>query len=215
MSDPKSKVYDYQRWQLPSLDKTAGNDDGLPAISRRELQGLEEQARAKGFEIGKWEGLEAGKAEAEQRAQQLAAILEAAAKPLADLDQQVARELAGLAMTIAGFLVKKELSVAPEAVLGVVEDAMAALPPQFDAAEQKISVLLHPEDLALVTEMITEQPDKQGWQLVASPEITRGGCQISTPDSFIDASLEKRSEIILASLLDAYQNHAEQQAEEP
>ena len=43
------------RWQAPNVGHVARE-----AYSEEELEAIEQQARAKGHEVGRWEGLEAG-----------------------------------------------------------------------------------------------------------------------------------------------------------
>lgn len=201
----------YRRWQAPSLDisRRGASNDNTP-VSQKEMEALEEQARAKGFEIGKWEGLEAGKADAEARARQLTALLDSVAKPLQKFERQLAEELAGLAVKLGGLLAGKALAVDPEALLNVIEEALAELPPD----QQQLNVLMHPEDVALISDYVgvnqagkgTAGGENRPWRLLEDPAIARGGCQISTPDSFIDATLTQRCETLLNALLEARAN---------
>lgn len=197
LSDFDSAILSYQRWQVPALDKSAKNDSNV--LTEKQLHDLQQQARGKGFEIGKWEGLEAGKAEAEQRVRQLTQLLDAVAAPLARIDRQVAEELTQLAVTIARLLYQNELSSSPEAVLRMVQEALAALPQE--AAGEPISIFMHPDDIALIAELA--DVERRNWRLIAKPDLERGGCQVSTPDSYIDGSVAARCQVLLAELLES------------
>ena len=61
---------------------------------------------------------------------------------------------------------------------------------------------MHPQDIALVVEHFGQDTIiKNNWQLVESPSIKRGGCEINTENNSVDVSIERRCKDIFARFL--------------
>ena len=60
--------------------------------------------------------------------QQLGSILEFMSRPLAEVDAQVQRQLALLAGAIARQVVRRELKIHPDDIVGVIRDTVSLLP---------------------------------------------------------------------------------------
>jgi flagellar assembly protein FliH len=93
-----------------------------------------------------------------------------------------------LAMTLVRQLLRREIRAEPGEIVAVVRSAMALLP----VAARNVCVHLHPEDAALVREVLTSSGDERPWRLVVDPLAGRGGCKVTTEDSYIDASVNSR-----------------------
>ena len=119
------------------------------------------------------------------------------AKPFEELDAEVERELLTLAMTLARQIVRRELKTDPTQIIGIVREAIAALP----VAARDVRVHLHPEDAAVVRQNLAPTESERAWQLVEDPVMARGGCQITTATSRVDARLETRLGAILSELM--------------
>ena len=187
---------DFRRWELPQVgaapESPATTDAAPPQPTVRELEALEQQARDEGRAAGLAEGRAAAQQELCERMAQLDAVYEAAARPLQAFDEQVAQELARLAMVVAGRVVARELQLAPELVVRAVREAADALP----AATRELRVHLHPQDLALLRELGAAE---RHWQLLADPALARGDCRLESEHSRLDARVETR----LAAVVDA------------
>ncbi len=188
---------DYERWHVPEVgDSGAGSQGGAgPAmLTARQLERLQQQAYEEGLALGKREGMEQGRALVQEQARRLAALCQALAEPLRELDETVVDELTQLAIAVARQLVRRELKTDPGQVVAAVQGALAALP----VASRELRIHLHPEDAALVREAMTLAP---GWQLVEDGAITRGGCRVESDVSRVDATVEQRLAAIAAELL--------------
>jgi flagellar assembly protein FliH len=175
---------DARPWELPSVGRKSG---GGPLTAGR-LESIEEEARESGRAAGYEEGLAAGRAEVMRRAAQLDRVLASLAQPVSHLDDEVEKELLELVMAITRRLIRRELKTDPGEVIGVVREAIAALP----IGERKITVQLHPEDARLVKEVFGELDGGPVCRIVEDAAMTRGGARISTEISIIDATLESR-----------------------
>lgn len=161
------------------------------------LADLQAEAYQEAFEQGLAEGREAGRAEVRAQVERLAGMFYDLAKPFEVLDSEVERELLTLAMALARQIVRRELKADPSQIIGIIREAIAALP----VAAREVRVHLHPEDAAVVRQHLAPTESERAWALVEDPVMARGGCQITTATSRIDARLETRVGAILSELL--------------
>ena len=84
----------------------------------------------------------------------------------------------------------------PGQVVAAVREAIKVLP----LSSQKISLHLHPEDVELVRSVLSLDEMSPSWAVVEDPLITRGGCQVDTDLSHIDATVENRLAAVIAGL---------------
>ena len=161
------------------------------------LVDLQAEAHKEAFEQGLAEGREAGRAEVRAQVERLAGMFYDLAKPFEVLDAEVERELLTLAMALARQIVRRELKTDPTQIIGIIREAIAALP----VAAREVRVHLHPEDAAVVREHLAPTERERAWSIVEDPVMARGGCRINTNTSRIDARLETRLGAILSELL--------------
>ena len=161
------------------------------------LADLQAEAHKEAFEQGLAEGREAGRAEVRAQVDRLAGMFYDLARPFEVLDAEVERELLTLAMALARQIVRRELKTDPTQIIGIIREAIAALP----VAAREVRVHLHPEDASVVREHLAPMESERAWAIVEDPVMARGGCQITSATSRIDARLESRVGAILSELL--------------
>jgi flagellar assembly protein FliH len=186
------------RWTAPDVAKvsaTAGHKAPLPTVSG--LADLQAEAHKEAFDQGLAEGREAGRAEIRAVVQKLEGMFYDLAKPFEELDAEVERELLTLALALARQIVRRELKTDPTQIIGIIREAIASLP----VAAREVRVHLHPEDAAVVRENLAPTESDRAWQLVEDPVMARGGCQITSATSRVDARLETRLGAILSELM--------------
>lgn len=217
---PAESLTAYERWELPNHNPPPAPPEPAPAeelpletvepLTLEQLEAIQKEAYDEGFNIGKEEGLAAGHKEGMEQAmkagakqiaaevQRLHQIIQAFTEPLAEVDERVEEELVALAVAIARQLVRRELKTDPKQIVGVVREAMSALPAQA----RNVRIHLHPEDAAIVREhLLIGDRDEEAWRLVEEPLLTRGGCRIHTEHSQVDATVEKRLNAVVSTLL--------------
>jgi flagellar assembly protein FliH len=177
------------RWDVPTIAKLKGDE---PVTAGR-LEALQKEAYEEAFEKGHAEGLAAGEAAAKARAERLEALLRALARPLDGLDATVEKQLVELAMAVVKQLFRREIRVEPAHIIGVVREAIQLLP----VASRNVQVHLHPEDAELVRELLAPADHEPAWVIIEDPLLTRGGCQVTTDNSQIDATAESRLRSII------------------
>ena len=161
------------------------------------LADLQAEAHKEAFAQGLAEGREAGRAEVRAQVERLSGMFYDLAKPFEVLDAEVERELLTLAMALARQIVRRELKSDPTQIIGIIREAIAALP----VAARDVRVHLHPEDAAVVRDNLAPTESERAWTMIEDPVMARGGCQITTATSRIDARLETRLGSILSELL--------------
>ena len=155
------------------------------------------EAYDQGLAEGLAEGRDAGRTEVNAQVARLSGMFHELAKPFEVLDQEVERELLNLAMALARQIVRRELKADPTQIIGILRDAIEALP----AAAREVRVHLHPEDAAIVRANLAPADSAPAWGIVEDPVMSRGGCLVKTATSRIDARLETRLGAILSELL--------------
>jgi flagellar assembly protein FliH len=207
MSEPAAAA----RWQLPEIDGP------LLSPKRRvtDLSAIEREAWEKGYADGREAATaavhneqQATTLELDRRVQNLAAILDFMAKPIAALDEEVQRQLVALAGAIARHIVRRELKTNPDEIVAVIRATVALLP----LAARDVRVHLNPEDARLVRARLAEASGDRAWSIAEDPIISRGGCRVSSENSTIDAQVEQRIGAAIAAAMGDSRNAA---AEEP
>jgi flagellar assembly protein FliH len=181
-------------WAAPDMNAPAANQK-RPTVSG--LADLQAEAYKEAFEQGLAEGREAGRGDVRAQVEKLAAMFYDLAKPFEVLDAEVERELLTLAMALARQIVRRELKTDPTQIIGIIRDAIAALP----VAAREVRVHLHPEDAVVMRQNLAPTESERAWTIVEDPVMARGGCQIMTTTSRIDARLETRLGAILSELM--------------
>jgi len=184
--------------------KSAARGRG-PQMTAAELAKLQEQARQEAYEQGRKEGFEFGHNEAleqyrqqfEERLASFDRILQSFQKPFENLDEQVESEIVELVISMVKQLVRREVKLDPNHVVGVVREAMSALP----VSSQDITLVLHPEDAEIIREVFSLSEKEQSWRIVEDPVLKPGGCRVVSGDSQIDATLESRLDALIAPLI--------------
>lgn len=187
------------RWELPDVEAPAHasqRDGNKAGISLEELEALQKQAydegfiegRKAGFEQGLQEGRQAGEQQARELAQRIRGVFDTLSQPLQELDEAVEEQLLAMVMQLAQQLVRRELQTQPGEVLGVVREAVGLLP----VGSRDVQIYLHPEDAAFLRDAWSDKEEAATWRLVEDPSLSRGGCQVVTPISRVDATVEQR-----------------------
>jgi flagellar assembly protein FliH len=200
----------WQRWQMGSLNPRAAEppealfamppEPAPPPIDFAALDAMREGARKEGYAQGYTQGqtqgygdghregyargLEAARNEAAQL-QALAANFRGA---LSGVDDQVARALVSLALDVARQLVRSTLADDPSVLLPAVRELLTSEPALCGSP----SLLLHPDDVALVETHLHGELAAAGWSVRADPCVARGGCIASAASGERDATLPTR-----------------------
>lgn len=190
-------------WSAPQIDgRLAAGRHGARAAS--ELDEAAQRVWREAEEAGRAEGIAAGQRQIAQQMQALEAqgaalqaMIQALARPLADVDDEVHAQIAQLAIAVARGLLRRELRTDPAQVIGIVRDTVALLP----ASARGVRVVLHPDDASLVRERLAAPHSGEAWSIAEDPVLSRGDCRVIAEYAEIDARLENRLAAALASLV--------------
>jgi flagellar assembly protein FliH len=217
-SSHKSAKYDADvvatKWQLPSMGAaTAGvfrNEPDKPAEpeleeeassipTAEEIEQWHQQAHQEGYDEGYKEGLSKAASELAQQKQELQALIDFFEHPLNALNDEVTEQLNVLVVSLAQQLVRREIRSEPGEIIGLIRESVQLLP----ASARRIRITLNPDDAELVrkTLQLDKSEEEMSWKLVEDPMITRGGCEIRSNKSVINATLENRLQALAASIL--------------
>ncbi|MDH5395880.1 MAG: flagellar assembly protein FliH [Gammaproteobacteria bacterium] len=195
------KLTAYERWELPLVNKPDAVTSVTPVVTAQELETIQQQAYTEGFELGQKEGFDQAKALSDKNNAALLSIIELLSEPLKNFDEDIVGQLAQLSMIVARQVVRRELHTKESEIVGVVREAMNALP----ASTRKIILNLHPEDAEIVRNAFSlsqaSESEETRWKVVEDPMLTRGGCMISSENSRIDATVESRLNRVITTLL--------------
>ncbi len=192
---------DCSAWVLPDVsDQRGAGASGRPGsglLTAKQLEAIQKQAYEEGFAQGHKDGSDAGQTQIQARVRRLDQLMAALATPFAELDQRVEQELVTLAMAVARQLVRREIKTDPGQIVAVVREALSALP----IASQNVRLHMHPEDAALVRTALSLTEGEHAWRIIEDGLQSRGGCQLVTDTSRIDAGVETRLAAIIATVL--------------
>ncbi|ORU94103.1 MAG: flagellar assembly protein FliH [Cycloclasticus sp. symbiont of Bathymodiolus heckerae] len=205
MSKSPSEKEGVTAWAFPSFVESASVDVELGSVrapTAGDLEKLQRQtideAAKKGYDDGFAKGLKTSEAQIAQKVRSLESVIQSLASPFEEFDERVENEIASLAIQISKQLIRRELKVDSGQVVGVVKEALAALP----SSSQNIQLFLHPEDAVLVKSALSlDGAGETRWQIIEDPVVTRGGCRVATDASTIDATIENRLAAIIAQAL--------------
>ncbi len=149
-------------------------------------------ARTQGYQDGYRDGLVAldsfKQSFAVQASGQISQVVHALDQALGELEQRMAISLAQVATELARQVVRSELSLRPALVAQVAREAVNTVL----ASARQISLLVHPDDHALVAAGCQDALAARGARLLALASIQRGGCRVESDAGVVDAGIAAR-----------------------
>lgn len=185
-------------WGPPQVDPSGRERAGQGGVvTAGVLEDLQQEAYREAYSQGLRDGFAAGQEQVRMQVDRLSQLLTDLARPMEELDAQVSEQLVALAVALARQLVRRELRQDPTQIISIVREAIGQLP----VAARDVRVQLHPEDAAIVREHLATATHERAWTLVEDPMMMRGGCQVVTAASHVDARLETRLGALLSELM--------------
>ena len=189
---------DFRRWEAPRVDLETGIEGRDPrTMTTEELDALSRQAHERGFQKGRWEGLEAGHAEISAQVERLGQLMQALAAPLKQVDAEVEHELVQLAAAIAEQVVLRELATSPEVLLSLVKQAIA----EIRDSSRPVALHLNPDDARMLRHNLPSADETERWQIVEDTALASGEIRVTAGDSIVDAGVHTRVASLVAQSL--------------
>ncbi|WP_088330198.1 flagellar assembly protein FliH [Lacimicrobium sp. SS2-24] len=152
----------------------------------------------KGLEEGKAEGLEAAREQVDKQLAEWQSLIQQLVEPVAKVDDELEKELVQLAVSLARAVIRTEVQTNDKVILQALSEGLKVLPIQ----EKGYQIHLHPEDVQLIREHFSATDiESHNWQLIETPDMTRGGCDIVTQNNAVDLSVERRVRQVLDTFL--------------
>lgn len=171
----------------------------LEDINEQVYKEVHDKAQQQGYQAGQQAGYQAGLEQGQQQIQQTVANLNGIIASLNDLlqaqDDQTEQALVNLAVTIAGSILERELTIDSSQILNIVKQCVECLP--MDASTVTIS--LSQLDYDLLAEHSEILPN---WKLKVDSTLTTGGCRASSDYSLIEHTLEEQFQQTVNSLVE-------------
>ncbi|MBU3022209.1 flagellar assembly protein FliH [Aestuariibacter sp. A3R04] len=186
--------------------RQAAHDEGFnegkqAGFEQGQAAGFEEGKQAgyaEGLQLGKDEGLQQGEAHINELASAWSALADNLAAPLAQVNDDTRRQLVKLAVALSRAVVRTEVTTNESCILQALSEGLKALP----ASETNYQIAMHPDDIELVKSHYGEDSvSEKGWQLIETPAMARGGCDITTAQNAVDVSIERRCRDVLDKFL--------------
>lgn len=178
----------------PGSAAPGASTEALEARHRAEL----DAARNEAFQRGLEEGRRQAASQLESSLARLARSLEELAGLKPRLRAEAERGLVELSLAIARRVLRRELHIDPEAVLGLVKAAL-----EKAALREVTEVRLHPAHAAAVRSHLARIGAPQAIQIREDPSLEAGAVLVETARGAIDASLETQLDEIGRGLADA------------
>lgn len=151
---------------------------------------------------GRREGLDEARQELESATQALAQAVEEISRLRDILAKNSRTDMLRLVMAIAEQVILREVNVAPETVLSIIENAL-----QASVRADQYRVHINPADLELVSKQkplfLASISGLRNLSVEADQTITRGGCRIESELGDVDATIETQLETIQQALNEA------------
>jgi len=187
--------------EVPSIAWLAA---GAPAVTapppQREAEPLA-QAPPEALQAAFREGEAAGRAAAQSQirplVERVAHTIEELAAVRPRLREQAERDVVRLAVAIARRIVRRELTIDPQAVAGLVKAAIEQL-----AAAERIRVRVHPDDAAAVRNSLAQAGRAESIEVTGDAALERGSAIFETEGGTLDASAETQAAEIERGLTD-------------
>lgn len=166
--------------------------------AEREAMEIQRQAYEAGFASGEAEGRAFG----ESQYVTYAARLEEKLRELDEVAKQFERalhdEVAALALAVGEHLAAQEIHQPRSSIQVLIERVLEqhhfALPHTRRQGEGTLVIHLNPTDLQLLGDRMV---GLVGVRLIEDPEITRGGLRVNSRDGILDASVERRRDLLM------------------
>jgi flagellar assembly protein FliH len=167
----------------------------IEGIAEGRREGME-QGQREGHEKGLQQGQAKGQREFDERFARLDELMKHVAHAINEQDYTLEQALLNLVIAVARPVIGRELTLDSRHILGVVRQALAALPPSRD----NVRIFVNPADVAMLNEAKERTGD--AWRVLPDEQLAKGGCRIETEQSLVDYTVERRFALMVEQLLD-------------
>lgn len=176
----------------PNSDAAANAEDVT-----REFQARLEQERAAAFEAGRQAAQNAARQESQTHYERLSRSIEELAGCRLRYRQETEREVVQLSLEIARRILRRELTIDPEAILGLLRAGLESV-----SLREVLEVRIHPAHVDAVRNALQRMGAPAAISIVGDPHLEPGAVSIETRRGGFDASAETQLEEIQRGFAD-------------
>lgn len=189
---PREELGTFSAWMPGEFAPTGEAPAPPPETDADTADARVAQARQSGYQDGYRDGLAAldsfKQSFAQQMSERIGALLRGFDEEFAGLEQQMAAAVAQTATLLARQVVREELSLDPQRIARVAQEALSVL---LSSARQ-VTLRVHPDDEPLVRAGAGDALAVRSARLVADAGIARGGCRVEADIGAVDATVQTR-----------------------
>lgn len=175
----------------------AGSGEANAEDAVRELQARLEQERAAAFEAGRQAAQNAARQELQAHYERLSRSIEELAGCRLRYRQETEREVVQLSLEIARRILRRELTVDPEAILGLLRAGLESV-----SLREVLEVRIHPAHVDAVRNALQKMGAPAAISIVGDAHLEPGAVSIETRRGGFDASAETQLEEIQRGFAD-------------
>jgi flagellar assembly protein FliH len=176
-------------------EKAPPTQDASPEAGLRELEQQSQAAYQRGFQEGEAAGRQAAEARLQPVLDKLGQTIRDLGGYRGRLRQEAEADLVRLAVAIARRILRRELSVDPEALLGVVRAALERI-----SARERCSVRLHPSQVETVQRYL--EGGARTVEIIGDHSLEPGDTVFESSAGAVDAGIETQLNEIERGLAD-------------
>lgn len=163
----------------------------------RDAKSREQRAWSEGHQKGEADAIAREGAKVESAVTRLANAAVEVGAARKKLRREAEEDCVKLAVAVARRVLRRELAIDPEALLGIIKAALARL-----EGREVDRLRLHPDDAELVEGAVKAMPGRSSLQIVADAALESGACILETSRGGLDASVETQLREIERGLVD-------------
>lgn len=169
------------------------DDRNLVSRAREEADAIRESAQKEGYQAG----LNQAQADIEEVRNSLAQFV----CTKQEVFDAIAPKLLEISVEIAQKIIKKEIEQGPEVLFNTIVDVLKT---SLSKEETKVTLRVNPAEVNEVKQAVPELLNLSGIDtkivVLADEEVSEGGCQITTTNGIVDATLESRMRVVMQAL---------------
>jgi len=192
-------------WQLPEFDGQSNSHDLLTAFKPEQQDTSAASVAANSPTIdaektveqnkGYQEGLQLAEEQNQEHLQKLKLLVNSLEESIPRINEAVAAELIGLAIEISRQILKHELSLSPDNLVSLINEAIKQLP----KGEQETFITLNPEDAGFV-ESVLPLSDESTIKLTTDSSLESGNFVLTRGHSIINSGIDSMLQSVASRL---------------
>ena len=202
----RSVSYNNNQVQLP-LSKASS---AFPHLEKKEntkdkLARLEKEAYEKGFLQGQKDGLDLEKKQMKEKGRQFETLFSELSGLKARIHSETGEELLKLSVLLAKRIIKEEVKTDMHIIRRTTRSAL-----KFVAEKSNIRILIHPDDMEAVKELLPELSavnKRAEFQIIEDNAIEKGGCILETGFGKINATIADQLAILEKEIDQEFRSH--------